>query len=410
MKLCKKTLISMWSRIVFIVLVCSPQFLFSSDPVGYLEITAESGDGIYSLMRRYQLDQYSCNFQKFYQLNDVKKNAPLREGKKYYLPIFIYSFNGNNIRSSIGVDNWDLAVGIQEYNETMLKDGLRDQSFKENRLLWVPYHTFNCANPDLNIKVPEPVGNDSFDKVSNPSARNFPIFGPTYANTPLQSNRLQGQIFYLVSGHGGPDPGAVGKRGNAALCEDEYAYDVTLRLCRKLIEHGATAYMITRDPNDGIRDDQILKCDEDEIVWGGLPVPRPHKERLGQRSAIVNDLYERNQKIGFTKQKVIVVHVDSRTKNERLDLFFYHQEDNNTSKELALQLQNTMKQKYQQYRKTGAYTGTVKTRDLHMLREVIPPTVYIELANIRNKADQQRIILPGNRQALADWLYEGLIK
>lgn len=396
--------------IFFILLVGLPLLSMASDPVGYLQITAESGDGIYSLMRRYQLDQYSCNFQKFYKLNDVKKNASLREGKKYYLPIFIYSFNGKNIRTSIGLDNWDVAVGIQKYNETMLEDGLRKKAFKQNRLLWVPFHTFNCANPDLNIKVPEPVGSASFDKISNPSARNFPIFGPDYAATPLQSNRLSGQIFYLVSGHGGPDPGATGRRANATLCEDEYAYDVALRLCRKLIEQGATAYMITRDPNDGIRDDQILKCDEDEIVWGGLPVPRPHKERLHQRSDIINDLYERNRKLGFSKQKAIVIHVDSRTKKERIDLFFYHQQANEASKALAGKLHETMKQKYKQYRKTGSYAGTVKTRDLHMLREVAPTAVYVELANIRNKTDQQRIILPSNRQALADWLYEGLVK
>jgi N-acetylmuramoyl-L-alanine amidase len=400
----------MWSRLLFIYLVCLPQFLIANDPVGYLQITANAGDGIYSLMRRYQLDQYSCNFQKFYQLNDVKRNAPLREGKKYYLPIFIYSFNGQNIRSSIGVDNWDLAIGIQKYNETMLSDGLRKESFQQSRLLWVPFHSFNCANPDLNIKAPEPVNSASFDKISNPSSRNFPIFGREYAETPLQSNRLQGEIFYLVSGHGGPDPGAVGKRSGSTLCEDEYAYDVALRLCRKLIEQGATAYMVTRDPNDGIRNDQILRCDEDEIVWGGLPVPRPHKERLHQRSNVINELYEQNRELGFSKQKTIVIHVDSRSKNERIDLFFYHQTRSEASKVLATQLHNTMKQKYLQYRKTGSYAGTVKTRDLHMLREVKPTTVYVELANIRNKTDQQRIILASNRQALADWLYEGLIK
>ena len=45
-----------------------------------------------------------------------------------------------------------------------------------------------------------------------------------------------------------------------------------------------------------------------------------------------------------------------------------------------------------------------------MLREVEAPTVYIELANIRNKADQQRIVLSSNRELLADWLFDGLTK
>ena len=68
-----------------------------------------------------------------------------------------------------------------------------------------------------------------------------------------------------------------------------------------------------------------------------------------------------------------------------------------------------MKAKYAKYRSNGQYDGTISTRDLHMLREVIPNTIYIELANIRNTHDQKRIVLESNRNALANWLYEGLI-
>lgn len=392
---------------LFILFFTQYTFLSAGPPIGYLEITAQSGDGIYRLMRRYQLDEHSCNFEKFYTLNQLKDNAPLRAGQIYKLPIFIYTFNGNTIRSTIGVDNWELAVGIQQYNEIMLRDGLRRQSFKADRLLWVPFHALNCGSPDLDIKTPEPVNSQSFDKVSNPAARHFPIFGESLAYTPLKSNKLQGQIFYIVSGHGGKDSGALGKRGGATLCEDEYAYDVALRLCRQMIEHGATAYMIIRD-EDGIRDDAILPCDEDETVWGGAPVLRPHKSRLYQRSEIINKLYQKNRSLGFTQQKTIVIHVDSRSKNERIHLFFYHQADNETSRELSRKMQQSIQANYTKYRGKDYYSGKLATRDLHMLREVEAPTVYIELANIRNPADQQRIVLASNRALLASWLFEGL--
>ena len=49
-------------------------------------------------------------------------------------------------------------------------------------------------------------------------------------------------------------------------------------------------------------------------------------------------------------------------------------------------------------------------RDLHMLRETKPSGVYIELGNIANASDQQRIVSPANRQLLADWLLLGLIE
>jgi N-acetylmuramoyl-L-alanine amidase len=34
----------------------------------------------------------------------------------------------------------------------------------------------------------------------------------------------------------------------------------------------------------------------------------------------------------------------------------------------------------------------------------------VELGNMQNKTDQKRLTKEDNRQALADWLYEGLIK
>ena len=398
----------MYRPLVFCFMWLLPTFLIANDPIGYLEITAKSGDGIYALMRQYQLDDYSCNFKKFYELNRLQTNAPLQQGKKYKLPIYVYSFNGKTIRSSIGLDNWDIAVGIQKYNEQMLGDGLRTRSFKSDRLLWVPFHVFNCANPDLEIDPPQPIDSEQFNKVSNPGYRKFPIFGEQYANTPLLSNKLQGRIFYIVSGHGGVDPGAVGKRGGSNLCEDEYAYDVALRLCRKLIEHGATAYMITRDPDDGIRDERVLKCDEDEVVWGGAPIPPGTKPRLRQRVGIINELYNKNKSLGFSKQQTIVIHVDSRSQRERIDLFFYYQNGRLDSKNLANRLQATMKANYDRHRGKGYYKGNVKTRDLHMLREVEPTSVYIELANIKNTTDQQRIVLQSNREALARWLFQGL--
>ena len=45
-----------------------------------------------------------------------------------------------------------------------------------------------------------------------------------------------------------------------------------------------------------------------------------------------------------------------------------------------------------------------------MLRETKVPSVYIELGNIRNAFDQQRIIVESNRQAIANWLLEGILK
>ena len=240
-----------------------------------------------------------------------------------------------------------------------------------------------------------------------PTDRRFEIFGKKYEKVPLKDKTLAGAVYYLISGHGGPDPGAMAQYNNRNICEDEYAYDITLRLARNLLAHGAIVYLITRD-NDGIRDETILNCDDDETCWENEKIPAGQKERLTQRSDIINDLYRKNKALGIDYQRTVEIHVDSRSKQERIDLFFYYYPQSALGKGLAEKLHKIIQNKYALYRRDGRYAGDVSERDLHTLREVIPTTVFIELANIQNKFDQKRILLPQNRQALADWLAEGL--
>ena len=398
-----------WKIIISLFFLFQNYALLANLETKYHQVSALPGDGIYSLLRRYELDKHSCNFNRFYELNKLKKSQHLIVGKQYYVPILIYTFNGKTIRSSIGINEWDLAVRIQEYNERMHERDLRNSSFKKDKVLWVPFHEINCPDKDLNIPAPISNNPEAVSK-SGGGNRKFPIFGPKYAYTPLKSNKLKGKVYYVVSGHGGPDPGAMERRGNYTMCEDEYAYDVALRLCRNLVAHGATAYMINRDPNDGIRSDKFLKCDYDEVLWGNIKMMRQQKPRLFQRSNIINELYKQNKLAGVSDQTAIIIHVDSRSKGERKDVYFYYQSSSSASRSLAYKLQKAMKRKYKKYRSNGQYHGTVSSRDLHMLRETEPKSVYIELANIKNTFDQQRIILESNRQAFADWLFEGLLE
>lgn len=406
-------------RLFIILIIASLTCSFAPVEERFRKVPALQGDGVYSLLRRYKLDEYSCNHKKFYELNNMKKSASLKVGKYYYVPILVYDFNGNTIRSSIGVDNWDLAKRIENYNKTMMEDGFRKETFQDDLQLWVPYHELNCGKTKLSTK-PKPAidtqtasaqGETNLavtETPTNVTNRTYPIFGKKYEYTPQQSKEMSGKVFYIVSGHGGRDPGAVGKKGKYQLCEDEYAYDVALRLCRNLIANGATAYMIVRDPNDGIRDEEILKCDTDERIWGGARIMRSQKPRLFQRSNAINKLYEKHKKQGVTEQKTIVIHVDSRSKRQQTDLFFYYHPDSSSGKKFALKMHKSIRAKYLKHRISGEYHGTVTGRDLHMLRETKTPSVYIELGNISHPFDQKRIVLKSNREALGKWLYESL--
>lgn len=376
----------------------------------YLIVKLDRSMSIDELLTKYQLNEYDCNLQQFMKINNLtKKTTPLSKNVVYNLPLWVYDYNGKSIRSSVNNDNLDIAKLIQSYNADLLKSGVRKQSYQESKYLFVPYHAFNCANKRKKAlpNVDEPVVVEGSEKVRGVATRTYAIFGRKYQDVPLLDSKLKGKIFYVEGGHGGPDPGAMTKVNGRSLCEDEYAYDVSLRVARELIMHGATVYIINRDLNDGIRDGDFLLCDSDEKTYPDLKVPLAHKPRLTQRSDAVNAIYEKYKKLGITDQRLIVIHVDSRGKAQQTDTFLYYQNGNETSHKIAKRMQQTLESKYARYRD---YKGSLTTRDLHMLRECKPNTVYVELGNLRNDFDRKRLMIKNNRQAIASWLAEGFMK
>jgi len=413
-------MVGLFKRFAFLFLLIN--ILFLTEVKGeYLKIQAQKGDGITVLLNRYNVAGFPCSVDTFLILNSLKRTDHLQLARTYRLPIYVYDYNDVSIRTTINNNNYDRAVFIQKYNEEMLNSGLRDFDYRSDKQLWVPVHALFCLDDgaikkELIIENPKGVEvelSTHKEKTEQETTRAlrteiFPIFGENYEKTPIYTEKLKGQIYYLISGHGGPDPGAIGYKDGHMLCEDEYAYDVTLRFARNLLQHGATVYVITRD-EDGIRDDEILKSDPDETAWFNQTMPINQARRLKQRTSKINELYEKHQKEGATIQRVIEIHIDSRYEEQKVDIFFYYYPGSQTGKDLAIEMYSTVKAKYDEHQTNRGYRGVVRSRDLHTLRECKPPVVYVELGNITNEFDQKRLLIVNNRQAIANWFTLGIL-
>ena len=228
-----------------------------------------------------------------------------------------------------------------------------------------------------------------------------------FADTVID-NKLQNALIYLISGHGGPDPGATAYVNGHLISEDEYAYDICMRIAKNIEEHGGMVYMIINDPDDGIRDDMYLKLDYDEYCYPDLDIPKNQTERLKQRADAVNLLYDKHKDVKY--QRVVEIHLDSRTNGTKLDVFFYHYDKSESGKKFAETMQKVFDEKYLKHQPNRGYGGTVSPRNLYVIRKVIPVALFIELGNIQNERDRKRFLTSNNRQALANWITEGIIE
>lgn len=369
-----------------LILLTFLSFTLFAQNYSYMTVVAKKGDGIYTLLKKHQLSSSSKNRKHFVSLNqgNLTSNDGLILGKTYKLPILVYSYNGKSIRSTIDMWDYQKAKKIESYNYKLKSHGVKKSIYKKDEVLWVPLDLFQPKN---------------FQSTPN---NIYPIFGPKYQKVKIIDNKLAGHYYYIVSGHGGPDPGAIGKKNGKQLHEDEYAYDVSLRFARSLISHGATVYIIVRDTSDGIRDDAILNTGFDEYYYGGKSISANVKIRLMDRANIVNDLYKKN-KAKAKSQNCVVIHVDSRASNQKIDMFYYYQYGKLLSKKTAEKYYKTVEQKYAKFQPNRGYKGKVLTRELYMLKYSVPNTIYIELGNIQNTYNHKRLLNPVNRQAIANW-------
>ncbi|MBQ3832080.1 MAG: N-acetylmuramoyl-L-alanine amidase [Bacteroidales bacterium] len=244
-------------------------------------VVAKQGDGIYKILREngYEAKDY---YHKFLEINKdkIQLEDQLILGETYILP---------------------------EKHDTI----------KPEHIVVIDTVPALCVKPDSTVSDSVPIC------IPVPSQEKMPQtkMDLRIADT-IKGTALKGAIFYLIAGHGGPDPGATSYVDGVMISEDEYAYDITLRLARCIEEQSGKVYMIIDDPDDGIRSGKILKIDYDEYYYPDFGISRDKTQRLVERADAVNKLYYANKTTKY--QRVVEIHIDSRSSSQRVDAFFYY--------------------------------------------------------------------------------------
>ena len=116
-------------RLIVFLVLSHFSVLLSAQGIGYLSIMPNEGEGVFSLLRRYNLEAYDCNHKQFYTLNKLKPGDGLIKGAPYLLPIQQHTYNNRSIRSTINIDDFDLAMAIKNYNDTLISWGIKKSGY-----------------------------------------------------------------------------------------------------------------------------------------------------------------------------------------------------------------------------------------------------------------------------------------
>lgn len=232
---------------------------------------------------------------------------------------------------------------------------------------------------------------------------------PTLAGKPS----MTGKVVIIDPGHGGNDPGSSGMHNGKRVVEDEYVYDVALRLVRRIKASGGVAYLTIRKPN--VRAPRDLKVQEvfpnerDEVfALDGTRVVAGSRG-LAKRIAYGNTIWNKAKK--RSRVAWISIHFDVVGKKSDIQGVRIIAADCEGSLAKALGSGfETAHRLRTEFPVVGSGDENHGIRNLFVLglRNKVRDKVLVELGNFQNSTDLWRIRNPVVREAYAQSIVRGL--
>ena len=212
------------------------------------------------------------------------------------------------------------------------------------------------------------------------------LFDAEIEQEGLIDSSMKGWFVVIDPGHGGLDPGAIvsatdGNGNPVVVTEDEYAYDIALRLKRQLERHGATTALTTLAPDHHLRNGEpqaTFVHRKNEVYNDDGPLWRPvgTTDGLERRKTIAKEQIRKAPRWAKRKGTLFIsVHCDNTSEfpQERLVLF-----DGSTTREKSRSQE--LAQALIPYLGEGSLT---RTQELRVLRDnPADRAVLVEMRNI----------------------------
>jgi N-acetylmuramoyl-L-alanine amidase len=217
---------------------------------------------------------------------------------------------------------------------------------------------------------------------------------------------LQLKTIVIDPGHGGIDPGAIGRRG---LKEKDITLDVARRLRARLIQHPGYRILLTRetDSKQTLRDriafanahkaDLFISLHVNSVADEAISPIETYYYGPGSDARATRLAEQENHNSGYS-----VAEFNELTRQLGLELKIEE------SKEVAVSIQKGL---YRNMRRIDAKVSDWGARagDFMVLLGVQAPSVLAEIASISNRAAETQLSTAAHRERLAMFLEEGIV-
>lgn len=222
---------------------------------------------------------------------------------------------------------------------------------------------------------------------------------------------LYGKVVIIDPGHGGEDPGSSGIHSGKRVFEDEYNYDVALRIAKLVKQNGGLAFLTVVDPNQRTPRDwkpqEVFPADYDERFASDGTRAVARTRGMQKRLALANQLLKK-----YPRHRIawISIHFDVVGRNAEIQGVRIINGNGDT---LPIALQGAFGKRLREVAPVvGNGDRDHGIRKLYVLSKAnkVKSKVLIELGNFRNRTDLWRIRNPVVREAYARAIVEGLAK
>lgn len=277
------------------------------------------------------------------------------------------------------------------------------------------YKDFQLENPcrivvDIKggeVKVADKKPSVSTKKVASDKGTKIPKVTKKISTSKTASSEFKIKTIVIDAGHGGKDPGAIGRRGTK---EKDIVLDIAKRLARMLREKSDVNVVLTRKGDYFLTLDErtrIANANNADLFVSIHTNASISRKFRGFEIYFLSDKASDKEAEAVAKIENSVINLESNRKKDNLSMILWSMSLNefmNESSEVCSLIAKEVP------KTTGIKNRGVRQAGFYVLRDARMPAILVEVAFISNSEEENKLRTRSFREKMAEAIFDGIMK